>query len=140
MAEFHVIEEGAFSDYEFQASAATLEELFAICGVATFDAITDVQKIEASAKIKFKVAAENIEDLLYAFLAELIYIKDTQKIFLSKFEIEIKEGYALKCQAFGEYIDRNKHDFKTDVKAVTYHHLKIEKTDEGYSAHVILDL
>jgi len=140
MAEFKVIEEGASSDYEFQASAETLEELFAICGVATFDCIADVHKVEAIEKTKFDVEADTLEDLLYAFLAELIYIKDTEKLLLSKFAIELKEGIKLQCLAFGEHISSEKHDFKTDVKAVTYHHLKVEKTGSGYSAHVILDL
>ena len=140
MAEFIVIEEGASSDYEFQATAETLEELFAICGVATFNCIADVHKVKAVEKIKFGVKAENLEDLLYAFLAELIYIKDTEKLLLSKFAIDIKEGFKLKCQAFGEHINADKHELKTDVKAVTYHQLKVEKTGNGYSAHVILDL
>lgn len=140
MAEFKVIEEGAFGDYDFQASAGTLEELFAICAAATFDAMTDVRKIQLIDEVEFEENADNLEDLLYAFLAELIYIKDAEKLFFGKFDIEINEGFNLKCKAYGEHINNDKHELKTDVKAVTYHHLKVEKMGSGYSAHVILDL
>jgi SHS2 domain-containing protein len=143
MADFKVIEEGAFSDYEFEANADSLEELFAICGKATFEAMTDTSKVLAGDSIKFGIVAENLEDLMFAFLSELIYLKDTEKLFLSDFVINLrslKGEYNLKCEAKGEHIDFDKHDLRTDVKAATYHQLAVSKHDEGYRAHVILDL
>ena len=140
MAKFRIIEEGAFADYEFEADADTKENLFAICGIAVFEAMTDVTKIQPAERIELEVTAENDTDLLYSFLAELIYIKDTENVFLAKFELTFKEGFGLACSAYGEHIDRERHDLKTDVKAVTYHNFKFEKISSGYRAHVILDL
>jgi SHS2 domain-containing protein len=140
MAEFRVIEAGAFADYEFEAEADTREELYAICAVAAFDAMTNVANIKPEKTIEFEVAANNDEDLLYAFLAELIYIKDIEHTLFGKFEINLIEEFRLKCRASGELIDPRKQELKTDVKAVTYHKLKFGKSDRGYSAHVILDL
>jgi SHS2 domain-containing protein len=140
MAEFRIIEEGAFGDYEFEAGAETKAGLFEICGIATFEAMTDVTVIKPVDEIDFTVAAENDLELLYAFLSELIYIKDTENIFFCKFDIEIKEESELTCKAYGEYIDRGRHPLKTDVKAVTYHKFKFEQTAAGFFAHVILDL
>ena len=161
---YKIIEEGAFADFEFEAYGDSLEELFAVCGLASFEAMTDTSKVELKKTVEFDVSAETIEDLLFAFLAELIYIKDVEKIFFKQFDIEIsgdssysdwiqrgRMQYAptrqiksaclkLKCKATGEYIDRNKHDLRTDVKAVTYHKLSVNKTNDGYSGHVILDL
>jgi len=34
MGNFKIIEEGAFADFEFEARAESLEELFAVCGQA----------------------------------------------------------------------------------------------------------
>jgi SHS2 domain-containing protein len=140
MAEFKVIEEGAMGDYEFEASADSLKELFKICARATFEAMTDVSLVEADKDIQIDVKAKSLEELLYAFLSELIYIKDVENIFLSKYEVGFSGKYQLNCNAWGEAIDSEKHSLRTDVKAVTYHKLAIEKTDKGYSAHVILDL
>jgi len=140
MAAFRVIEEGAFGDYEFEAEAQSLEKLFDVCGLATFEAMTDVSKVESAEEMKFDVSAESLEELLYLFLAELIYIKDTENIFFCRFEVVITDNFKLNCRALGERINDKKHALKTDVKAVTYHKLEVIKKDAGYGAHVILDL
>lgn len=140
IAGFKIIEEGAFADFEFEASAGSLEELFPVCGQAAFEAMTDLSKVELKETVKFEVEGASLEDLLFAFLAELIYLKDVQKVFFREFNIEIEGSYKLKCAAKGESIDRDKHDLRTDVKAVTYHKLKVTKNDYGFNAHVILDL
>jgi SHS2 domain-containing protein len=140
MATFKIIEEGAFGDYEFEAEAESLEKLFSVCALATFEAMTDVSGVETIEERNFDISAESLEELLYLFLAELIYIKDTENIFFSKFEIMITNRFKLNCKAFGEHINGKKHTLKTDVKAVTYHKLEVVKKDDGYGAHVILDL
>ena len=140
MSGFKVIEDGASADYEFEATAQSIEELFETCGQATFAAMTEIEKVKPAAEIKFEVQAATLEDLLFSFLSELVYIKDTQRLFLSKFDVAIDSPYHLTCRARGERIDENRHVIKTDVKAATYHEMKISKTDSGYYAHAILDL
>jgi SHS2 domain-containing protein len=140
MGDVYIIEDGAFADFEFEARADTLEDLFMQCGKAVFIAITDISKVSPLQEISFKVKGESLEDLLFLFLAELIYLKDTRKMFFSKFDIEISGQYKLYCRAMGEPIDRQKHQTKADVKAPTYHKLKIEQTNTGFKVRVILDL
>ena len=140
MGSFRIIEEGAFADFEFEARADSLEELFAVCGQATFEAMTDISKVELRESVRFDVSADTLEDLMFAYLAELIYLKDIKNFFFVDFVIEIKGTYNLKCKATGELINQQKHDLRTDVKAVTYHKLIINKDDKGCTAHVILDL
>ena len=140
MAKIRILGDGAFADFEFEAQADSLEELFAQCGKAVFLAMTDLCNIRAQTAVEFTVKGETLEDLLFAFLSELIFIKDTRKIFFCDFIVEIKEGYSIYCKAIGEPIDRYKHLTKTDVKAATYHKLAIKKTNSGYTVRVILDL
>lgn len=140
MAEYKIIESGAFADYEFEASADTLNELFKVCAIACFEAMTDTSKIECTEEFEFELEAENREELLFAFLAELIYLKDVESILLGKFNVTLIEETKLKCVCRGTRIDLSTHELRTDVKAVTYHHFKLEQTGDGYTAHVILDL
>ena len=42
--------------------------------------------------------------------------------------------------AYGEAFDRNRHRSGTNIKAVTFHQLKVEPTRDGFSAQVFLDL
>ena len=140
MGHFRIIEEGAFADFEFEAYAETLEDLFAVCGKAMFEAMTDVSKVEPLQQVQFNIKAESVEDLLFSFLSELVFIKDTRGLFFCDFVLEIEKGKSLTCKGMGESIDRDKHELRTDVKAATYHNLKIKHDDKGYSARVILDL
>lgn len=133
-------EKGALADYEFEVQAESLEELFALCGKATFEAMTDTSTVEALKSVSFEVGGETLEDLLFSYLAELIYLKDVERIFLKDFVVMIGNGYSLACTAYGEQISFDKHEIRTDVKAVTYHKLAVIKDDRGYSAHVILDV
>lgn len=140
MAEFKVIEAGAFADYEFEAKAESIEQLFEICAMAVFDVITDLSKVSPDDQFEFEIEAENTEELLFVFLAELIYLKDVETILFCKYDIHIDGGSKLSCRVQGEHINPEKHELKTDVKAVTYHHFELKQTKDGYSAHIILDL
>ncbi len=140
LAKFKVIETDSSGDFEFEAEAETLEQLFEICGVALFESMTDTKKVKHDKKIEFNLEEESTEELLYAYLAELIYIYDVESVLLSKFDVIFDGENKLSCRAWGETINHEKHDLRTEAKAVTYHKFKLEKTESGYIAHAILDL
>jgi SHS2 domain-containing protein len=140
MCSLCIIEDGAFADFEFEASADSIENLFIECGKAVFIAITDISQIAHSQTVEFEIKGESLEDLLFAFLSELIFLKDTRKMFFCDFELTFKDCNYLYCKAMGELFNSQKHLTKTDVKAATYHKMKIEKSDAGFSVRVILDL
>lgn len=138
---FRVIEDIASADFVFEAHGVNISELFANCALACFFAMTDPATVDPVKSFKLEVEGHRIEDLLYNFIAELIFIKDAEKVFLSQFDIDISPDNAiLKAVVGGEPIDYNKHIIKTDVKAVTYHELRVWTDKEGYSARMILDL
>ena len=138
---FRVVEDTTSADFVFEACGVSTNELFANCALACFYAMTDPATVDPAKNYKLEVKGENIEDLLYNYMAELIFIKDTEKVFLSQFDVDIlPNNTALKAVARGEPIDYNKHTIKTDVKAVTYHDLHVRVDKEGYSTRMILDL
>ncbi|HQL83131.1 MAG TPA: archease, partial [Spirochaetota bacterium] len=83
-------------------------------------------------------------DLLYFdFLSELIYYKDSEKLILLPERISVtssSEGYRIACEMRGDRIDRNRHVFTIDIKAVTLHNLIVKQQDEGWSATVVIDV
>ena len=133
------------ADVAFQASGKTVEEMFASAGVALLGVmVRDPKKI--SPKIKYKIVKENsnIERLLFDFLDEIIFLKDAEQMFFSKFEIKItmfaEDKIKLNAIAYGEKINPKKHDTVIDAKAVTMHHFKVEKTEEGWRCQVVIDV
>lgn len=141
MGKYKFLEDVAIADSAFEAEGESLEELFEACAQATFEVMAETKTVEAKKREEIELKSENLEELLFSWLAELIYLKDYRIIFFSKYEIKIEkpDGYKLKASVWGEPIDVKKHNVKIDVKAVTYHHLEVKKTDNKWIAKVILD-
>ncbi|MFH1211952.1 MAG: archease [Candidatus Woesearchaeota archaeon] len=133
------------ADVAFIAEADTVNELFVASAKATFQVMTDIDKIEQ--KEKFNVSLENKDagKLLIDFLSELLFLKDTEGIVFSEFDVQVTDDngvFRLIAAAFGEKIDYEKKEYKTDVKAVTYHQFMFEHDEKSgkWKAQVVLDI
>ena len=79
-------------------------------------------------------------ELFISWLRELLYQADTRKMVFNYFDIMKIDEFHLRGAASGEAIDLNKHIMKTEVKAVTYHQLKLENKNNFWTAEVIFDV
>ncbi|MDF1531089.1 MAG: archease [ANME-2 cluster archaeon] len=131
------------ADVRFTAHGNTLEETFEQAAYAMFGVIIHNTILEPERSVDIELESEGLDNLLYDYLSELLYLFEVEEIVFGQFKVDsiewINSGYVLKGRASGESIDTERHNFETEVKAVTYHQLKVEKEDEGYSAHVIVD-
>ncbi len=115
-------------------------DLFEQAAWAFFDLLVDARRIDPEKPVEVTVEAPDREALLVAWLGELLFLFETQKIVLGKFEITSLTDQALKAIAWGEPFQEEKHRFKQGVKAVTYHQLRIWETSKGWRARVIVDV
>ncbi len=83
-----------------------------------------------------------IDDLLFDWLAELIYLKDSEFILFSKYNLKITKdmNYNLEAEILGEEINQSRHDLRCDVKAITFHLFKVYEKDGEWISRFILDL
>jgi SHS2 domain-containing protein len=141
MGKYRFLEDVAIADAAFEAQSESLEDLFVTCAQATFEVMADTLTIQPLVKEEVELASTTLDELLFDWLAELIYLKDTHSMLFGKFDIRIDEtdGYKLTAAVWGEPVNQKKHKVKVDVKAVTYHLLEVKKTDDIWTAKVILD-
>jgi SHS2 domain-containing protein len=141
MGKYRFLEDVAIADAAFCAEAESLDELFSLCAQAAFDVMADLETVEQRSKEKVELAGQRLDELLFDWLAELIYLKDLKSMLFSRFDIDIKKtnGYTLKASIWGEPADQRKHKVRVDVKAVTYHLLEVKKENSKWTARVILD-
>ena len=141
MPNFKFLEDIAIADAAFEAYGDTLEELFETCALATFEVMVDTKHVKPEQKEEIQIKDLNLDDLLFDFISELVYLKDAHKVFFSKFDLHInkKEEYELDGTVWGEKIDYKKQEIRRDVKAITYHMLEVKEMDNGWRAQVILD-
>ena len=135
---FEVIDHTA--DVGIIAYGTDIEELFSNAALALFSLITELESIENIFHLDLEVSSQDIDSLLIEWLNELIYLVDVKHILFNKFDIKTLTNNRLKATCYGEDFDAMKHTLKVGVKAATYHMLKLDESDDGFKAQVILDI
>jgi SHS2 domain-containing protein len=141
---FHYLEEIGTADIAFEATGRDLPELFTAAADATMNVMIDnLEAIEPREARRLELKNDAIDMLLFDFLQELIYFKDADRLLLRIREVQIDEkddAYSLNATAAGESLDPARHRQRADVKAVTLHDFRVEKSDDGWKANVLLDI
>lgn len=131
------------ADVMIEAYGSSMGEAFSFAAKAMFDVMFDTSRVVPRLSMKIKVSAKDLEGLLYAWLEELLYRFDVERIAFSRFEFTFaeKEGVIRGVgEARGELYDPGKHSRRTEVKAVTYEEMHITKTSNGFKLRFILDI
>ncbi len=133
------------ADILFRCEAGSLERLFVQAGLAIGETTTRLNTIEEIEERLITGKNKNLEYLLFDFLDDLLFYKDTELLIFKKFEIKInKEGseeYKLTCKATGEKLQEGKHERTIDIKAITMHMFEVKKvSSEKWSCQVLVDI
>ncbi len=128
------------ADIGIIVSGKDVSEAFDNAAYAMFDILADIDKVEETDSLDLQVSAASVEELLVAWLDELLYIYETERFICSRFVINDISDTSLNASVFGEKIDPTRHEIKTEIKSVTYHQLKVERPDDGWKAQVIFDV
>ncbi len=128
------------ADWSFRAFGRDLREVFENAAFAMFamEGATAPEAANQSSVIERTVQVSGIdyESLLVNWLSELLYLQESNHETYHRFDIQELSPTILKAEIYGTpgvQIDKL-------VKAVTYHNLKIERTEEGWQATVVVDV
>jgi len=141
---YEFLEEVATADIAFKAWGKDLEETFTSAADATMNVmVEELDSIKPQESRHIRLKNDHLDLLLHDFLQELVYYKDSEKLMLRVKEVLIEKECrpaTLEATARGETLDPERHHPRVDVKAVTLHQFRLEKTDRGWEASVILDI
>ena len=128
------------ADLGLRIRAADLDTLFVEAAQALFGTIVeDLATVRPLQKIDVQLQGDEIDYLLFDWLRELLYHFDAEHLLFGKFEVHVKDD-GLTAAAWGEPLDRSRHNMEHEVKAITYHGLRVEKVGETWEAEVIVDI
>lgn len=127
------------ADIGFRAYGETLNEAFENAGLAIFNIISDTSNITSKKEITFKIRSEDEISLLYDYLEELLFYHEIEFMLFSEFHVEIDDNLQLKATIKGEPIDWDKHERKTEIKAITFHKMDVKKAT-NFELQAIVDL
>ena len=141
---YRFLEEEATSDVAFEATGEDLSRVFRSAGDALMNVMVDnIDAIQTREKRLIEIDNRDLDLLLLDVLQALVYYKDAEQLLLRITQADIKKAknvWHVKATAEGEYLDRERHHLLVDVKAVTLHDFKLEQAENGWKAHVILDI
>lgn len=150
-ARYRYREDLTFADAAFEAQGDSAAEVF----VQAADALTNLMVAEVGSvrpntvrKVTFRSLSGPLDlemaDALREFLGKIIYWKDVDQLLLRAQDVRVREwrdekGIEVNAVLVGEVIDPARHLLGVDVKAVTFHQLKIWREGRLWKAVVVVD-
>lgn len=128
------------SDMGIEALGSSMKEVFEYAALGLVSIIVDPATIDPVEQRYVKLKGSDPENLLVKWLSEVLYLYDGQEFLVSDVTIERLTSCEPEAVATGETADECKHSFKTDVKAITYHQLKVEEREDGCVVRVFIDI
>ena len=132
------------ADLYIAAYGKTLEEAFENAAYATFEGMTNLDKVQPRLEETVEVEGYDEKALLYNWLEALLVKFDITGTLYSRFKIagieRTPSGFKLKAKIWGEPFNPQKHVSKVGIKAVTYHQMEIVKEPELVTVKFILDI
>ena len=131
------------TDAYIEAWGDSLEEAFSYAGAAMINVMFEIKNIRGTSKTDFQVEGEDYLELLFNWLEEVLLLISIDNQVISSFEIEISKldtKYRLTAWGMAESIDISKHNYRTEIKGITYHEMEVLQEDGRYKVRFILDL
>ncbi|HEY5595506.1 MAG TPA: archease [Nitrospiria bacterium] len=140
---YSFLEDTAIADLAFEATGDTPAELFQAAGQALFEGMADTRRLRPRIRKEIRLRHAELDQLLYDWLSELIYMKDAQGLLFGEFSVQLDRNaeWSLNAVVKGEPIDPRRHGLRADAKAVTYHQFQVSQTETGgWKARVVVDI
>jgi SHS2 domain-containing protein len=128
------------ADLGLRIRAPTLDELFSEAGRGFFSLIVaNLEAVRPVEEVSLGVVGGELDYLLFDWLNELLYIFESRRLVLVEFNVRVSDG-SVQATARGEPFDPSRHQSEHEVKAITYHELKVDRENGGWLAEVIVDI
>jgi SHS2 domain-containing protein len=129
------------ADLGLRVRAADLDGLFGEAGRGLFSLMfANLDAVRPVEEVSLGVVGEELDYLLFDWLNELLYLFETRRLVLVEFHVRVS-GSSVQATARGEMFDPTRHQAEHEVKAITYHELKVvQEADGSWLAEVIVDI
>jgi SHS2 domain-containing protein len=128
------------ADLGLRVRSSSLEGLYAEAAEGLFATIVDdLNTVQPRQLVEVHLPANEPDYWLFDWLNELLFRFDTEHLLLSRFEVRCADRQ-FQGKAWGEALDRSRHQLTHEVKAITYHGLRVWSADGAWHAEVIVDI
>ena len=132
------------TDAIVEAYGTSLEEAFENAAKGLVDTMLDLKSVRPKKEIVISLTGHDLYSLLFDWLDKVMLSVVADRTALSHFTVKIRPQhsncYALKGIARGEKLDIERHGYKVEIKAVTYHEMEIRQEKDMITIRFLLDL
>jgi tRNA nucleotidyltransferase (CCA-adding enzyme) len=115
-------------------------EAFENAALALTAIVTEPTGIQAISPVEIRCEAPDLSFLLVDWLNAVIYEMATRGMLFGRYEVEVADG-GLKATAWGEPVDRRRHEPAAEPKGATYTEARVEQDDKGFwTAQCVVDV
>lgn len=119
------------ADIGIRGIGPTPEAAFQQAALALTGVITEPRSVTPKTPVSIACEAPALDLLLVDWLNALVYEMATRRMLFGAFVVAI-EGSCLRATAWGEPVDRARHEPAVEVKGATFTALKAERLDEEH--------
>lgn len=128
------------ADLGLRVRAKTLETLFEDAARGLFSMMTtNLEDVRCLQERTYRIEGTAADYLLFDWLNELLFTFESERLLLSDFHVEL-DSEGLRAIVSGEPMDLDRHRMEHEVKAITYHGLRVEEDADGWFAELIVDI
>jgi SHS2 domain-containing protein len=131
------------TDAIIEAYGSTLEEAFEYAAKALCDTMIDLKTVRGEREIKLSAKGNDLYSLLFDWLDKVMLLLVADRIAMSQFSVKIKQhnsDYLLEGITRGEPLELDRHHYKVEIKAITYHEMEIRQEKDMITTRFLLDL
>jgi len=120
----------------------TLPRLFENAASALFDLVCDRRTVRPRRSVRIAVRGSSLEDLLVRFLSEIAWQEESLGLLFTSCAVERVDRTLLRARGVvrGEAFDPARHRVLREIKAVTYHQLRLERGRSAWRVRIVFDV
>ncbi|HEV2317687.1 MAG TPA: archease [Thermoplasmata archaeon] len=128
------------ADVGIWARADRPDALLEALGLGLFALMTDLRKVRSTEQRVVQASGSDPESLVVAWLGQLLLLQQTEGWIARELDVRLvgTPPTALIATAHGEPFDARRHSSRAEVKAVTYHRMRLDLVRGR--ARVIVDI
>jgi SHS2 domain-containing protein len=126
-------------DVGIEIEADSRAELFRRAALAMAQLMVDTAAVRGIESRELPVPGTDDADLMHDMLSRLLQTFVVDSFIWSEVTID-DSGPGLEVRLLGELFDPDRHEFRQEIKAVTYHELSVRRAGDRWLARIIFDV
>jgi len=127
------------ADLAIRVWGRNLRELFQNAALGMFSFLADTEGRAGTEDHVVEATADNCEELLVSWLRKLLFLHQTELLVPTGIDIETISEQNIRARVSCLRVEEGDPRIFGEIKAVTYHGLEINETEDGLVAQIVFD-